>query len=242
MVKRAKDDWYLLFFVFEDGTVWRVQQNVEAQERNFRRTYCRWWGGYNLTPDECFNRPQELEDLPILWNGTLYGTNETVWWGHNQQRRTFHDGFIYHSKTKQKLPFVKLIHQSCAEDSLNMGGVYFDKELNHQVRCVKHFQERKVHGHKTSGRWWLSPCNMIGGYICRKVGSNSSKDFYLIGTQEAEDRLEVMDFPASQKCVNMKKRKEEKQKLRKTRRQKQKLVTKGRRWARDQKYLQYLQT
>jgi len=233
MVKQAKHDLYLLFFIFEDGTVWKVQQNGKGHR------YVKRGGMWHYVPDQCFNRPQELEDLPILWNGTLYGTNETVWWGHNQQRRIFHDGFIYHSKTKQKLPFVSLIHaQSCPEDSVNMGGVYFDKELNYRVRCVNHFQERRVHGHKTSRRWWLSPCNMIGGYICRKVGSNSSKDFYLIGTKEAEDRLEAMDFPASQKCVNMMKRKEEKQKLRKTRRKKQKLVTKERRWARDQKYLQ----
>jgi len=222
-----------VYMVFEDETVWKIQQTRYPGNRVWRWTFI-------AGPDMHLNRPQELEKFDFVWSGTLYGTNETVWWGYTDpQRREHFDGYVYNSKTKETRRFTRLIRDYVgATSTTDVGGVLFDKDLNYRVQCVKHFTEHRCFGRKTARRWWLSRCKGIGGFICRKVGSNSSKDFYLVGTKEAEHRFEFKDFRDSQRCDETKKRKERKQMLTQKRRKKEKLVSKARRRARDRKYLQ----
>lgn len=236
-----------VYMVFEDETVWKIQQTRNPTRSHWsrrRRRWHYWWLGTLIeSPDMHLNRPQELEKFDFVWSGTLYGTNETVWWGYTDpQRREYFDGYVYNSKTKETRRFVRLIRDyvdaTNTTDVDSLRGVLFDKELNYRVQCVKHFKEHNCFGRKTARRWWLSRCKGIGGFICRKVGSNSSKDFYLVGTKEAEHRFEFKDFRDSQRCVETKKRKERKQMLTQKRRKKEKLVSKARRRARDRKYLQ----
>jgi len=210
------------FIFFEDGTVWKIKIRRSAY----------YWYRYK-GPDEYVNRPQELEKFEYFESGTLYGTNETVWWGYDPQRRGWK--FVYNSKTKETRRFVRQIHDTNTTD---VGGVLFDKVLNCRVQCVKHITEHRCYRAKTARCWWLSPSKVIDGFICRKVGSNSSKEFYLVSTKEAEHRFEFKDFRASQQSDKSKKRKEKKQLLTQKRRKKEKLVSKTRRRARDHKYLQ----
>jgi len=234
--------------VFEDGAVWKIQTTRFPRYSRWRR--CMHGSGViNYGPDKYFNRPQELEKIKFLWSGTLDGTNETVWWGHDPQKHRYYSGasicpyfggYVHNSKTKDTLRFVTLIRDygyNCSHGTTDVGGVLYDKELNYRSQCVKHSLDHKCFGRKTARRWWLSPSKEIGGFICRKVGSSSSKDFYLVGTKEADYRFESKDFPCSQKCDETKKRKQKKQMLMLKRRKKDKRVSNARRRARDQKYL-----
>jgi len=213
----VSEDSPLVYMIFEDGTVWKIQR---------RRLPMRYWYWHDKIPAQFFNRPQELEKFDFVWNGTLYGTNETVWWGYDPQRVASFDGdgYAYNSKTKETLRFVRLIRDFSTNCLLDSAGVLFDKRLNCLVKGVKHFLEHQCFVRKfTNARGWVQfPRKPIGGFICRKVGSNSSKDFYLVGTKEAEHRFEFKDFRRSQHYDKTQKRKEKKQVLSLQRRKKRK--------------------
>lgn len=239
------EDVIIVYMIFEDGTVWKIQRPRDIQ--HWYRSNWRTSGSDGNF--EFFNRPQELGKFQeYIWTGTLYGTDEIVWWAQNPHRRrhaVYSDGCVYSSKTKETRRFVRVIEDHRRYIPIDTKffryhevGVLFDKELDYLVQCVKHFMEHKCYSRPTAKRWWKSTSNkLVGGFICRKIGSNSSKDFYLVGTEEAEHRFEFKDFHGSQRCDETKKRKQKKQMLAQKRRKKAKLVSKARRRARDQKYL-----
>lgn len=196
-------------------------------------------------------RPSKFEDVSNLCAGTVYGTNDTIWWtrGSKEPSGVSLDDFAYHCKKKEMEPLKHVIIFGNGvitegEERLQLGLYYGELHVfgctapfagggsistsgwgryDTLIEPLGHFFDRKRNCQSQTVHESYTFTSVLG-YICRDLRLS---ELYFLPLSEVEERVEsAFSVEASSKVT---KRKEDKQKLVMGRKKKDKKFSKAKR-------------